>query len=102
MYFDNARMESFDAEVVEVFANVTEQDKRNLLILNKSAFYPTSGGQAHDVGTIQIEGIEQPFNVIDAIKVGKVTMHKLDREIDPDMEIKGKQVSGKIDMKRRS
>ena len=90
-------MYDFDASVVDVFANVTEENKRNLLILDQSCFYPTSGGQANDIGTVSIEGIEEQFNVIDVIKVGKVSMHKLDREIDADLDIKGKKVVGKVD-----
>ena len=35
----------FEGTVVEVFANQTEQNKKNLVILDKSTFYPTSGGQ---------------------------------------------------------
>ena len=58
IYFDDSRLDSFEAEAVEVFANVTEQNKRNLLILNRSAFYPTSGGQANDVGSVEIEGFD--------------------------------------------
>jgi Ser-tRNA(Ala) deacylase AlaX len=72
------------------------------LILDRSAFYPTSGGQANDLGKVKIEGIDEEFNVIDVIKVGKVTMHKLDREIDAELDIKGKKVQGTIDSGRRA
>jgi len=102
IYFDDSHLFSFEAMVIDVFANVMEQGARNLLILDESAFYPTSGGQANDLGTITIEGIEEPFKVIDVIKVGKVTLHKLDRELPEGNEIKSKSVKGEIDQDRRA
>ena len=102
LYFADSHLYEFEGTVVELFANVQEQNKRNLLILDKSAFYPTSGGQANDLGKVKIEGIDEEFNVIDVIKVGKVTMHKLDREIDAELDIKGKKVQGTIDKARRA
>jgi Ser-tRNA(Ala) deacylase AlaX len=71
----------FDAKVLDVFANVMDGYKRNILILDQSAIYPTSGGQQNDVGTIEIEGVEGIFNIINAEKVGKVVLHMLDREL---------------------
>src|SRR5262249_7498681 len=38
----------FDARVVEV----ATKDGRTALVLDRSAFYPTGGGQPHDVGTL--------------------------------------------------
>jgi hypothetical protein len=34
----------FDCKVVDVFANVLDKGKKNILIVDKSAIYPTSGG----------------------------------------------------------
>ena len=44
LYFDDTHQMDFNAEVVEVFANLLEENVRNLVILNQSCFYPTSGG----------------------------------------------------------
>jgi alanyl-tRNA synthetase len=52
-YADSHRMD-FDGEVIAVFNNVLKQNKRNLIILNQSCFYPTSGGQQHDTGKMTI------------------------------------------------
>ena len=87
--------------VVDVFANVQENNKRNLIILDQSCFYPTSGGQQHDIGTLTIEGIDQVFNVTDCTKVGKCVLHKIDGEIDPEVDLKGRAVSGSVDADRR-
>jgi hypothetical protein len=37
-------MIEFDATVVDVFANILQGNKKNILIVDKSAVYPTSGG----------------------------------------------------------
>jgi alanyl-tRNA synthetase len=42
-YLDGHKFE-FDAKVVAVYQNVLQQQKRNLVILDQSLFYPTSGG----------------------------------------------------------
>lgn len=101
LYYENHHNYSFDAEVVDVFVNVQKphEGKRNLLILNQSAVYPTSGGQEHDTGIVTIEGLEGEFKIINALKVGKVVMHILDKEIDND--VKGKKVNVRIDDTRR-
>jgi Ser-tRNA(Ala) deacylase AlaX len=92
----------FDAKVVDVFANVLDHGKRNILIVDRSAIYPTSGGQQHDTAVVTVEGIAEPFKLINAEKVGKVVLHILDRELPPADELKGKSVHVAIDRERRS
>lgn len=68
-------------------------------------FYPTSGGQIHDTGVLTIEGFAEPFNVTEVIKVGKVVLHLVDREIPSEGEnsdIVGRKVSGVVDKARRA
>ena len=48
LYYDDAYLTEFDAEVVEC----EPCDKGFRLRLDRSAFYPTSGGQPHDMGTL--------------------------------------------------
>ncbi len=55
------------------------------MILDQSTFYPTSGGQAHDIGTLTFEGIDRVYNVVDCLKVGKCVLHKIDEEIAEDI-----------------
>lgn len=46
-----------------VLDNVQEKAKgSNIVLLNRSAFYPTSGGQVHDTGIIKMG--ENTYNVI--------------------------------------
>ena len=100
LYYQDHNLLEFEGTVVDVFANVLEQNKRNIMILDKSAVYPTSGGQQHDTGIITIEGVEGEFKLVNAEKVGKVVLHILDRELPDD--IKGKKVHMKIDHDRRN
>lgn len=93
---------NFDAQIVDVFANVLEKGKRNIMILDRSAIYPTSGGQQHDTAEVRIEGFSEHFKVINAEKVGKVVLHMLDRELPNADELKGRKVHVKIDEVRRS
>lgn len=55
LYFDDTHLLEFEAKVIDVFANVRQQNVRNLLILDQSCFYPTSGGQLHDTGKLTIQ-----------------------------------------------
>jgi len=44
LYYENHLSYEFDAKVVAVFNNVLEGNRRNIVILDQSAIYPTSGG----------------------------------------------------------
>ena len=87
LYYDNAYLTEFDAVVLEA----KEENGENLVRLDRSAFYPTSGGQPFDVGTLN------EANVLDVFvdKEGEV-WHKTDRKLE-----KGRVVHGKIDWQRR-
>ena len=48
LYYDNAYLMEFDAQVLSCVPNGEAFD----VLLNRSAFYPTSGGQPFDTGTL--------------------------------------------------
>ena len=48
LYYDNAYLLAFDARVLEVRPNGENYD----VLLDRSAFYPTSGGQPFDTGLL--------------------------------------------------
>ena len=105
MYYADGHKFDFDAKVIAVYQNVLQQQKRNLIILDQSLFYPTSGGQIHDTGVLKIEGFDEPFNVIEVTKVGKVVLHLVDREIPSEgdnSDIVGRNASGSVDKARRA
>jgi len=73
----------FDAKVVRI--------SDDWVILDKTCFYPESGGQDHDIGTIN------NIPVIDVQKFGSIVAHKLEKNNLKENQI----VHGVIDKKRR-
>lgn len=87
LYYDNAYLTEFDACVLEV----KEEKGENLIRLDRSAFYPTSGGQPFDTGKLNEANILDVF--VD--KEGEV-WHRTDKAL-----LAGQKVHGKIDWERR-
>jgi misacylated tRNA(Ala) deacylase len=79
-----------DAYLTEFTATVTAVDGQRVA-LDRSAFYPTGGGQPHDTGTLG------DARVTKVQKVGDDVWHTLDDEV-PRL---GDQVTGRIDWERR-
>lgn len=48
LYYHDSFLHGFEAEVVESLLH----EGRHAVVLNRTAFYPTSGGQVHDTGTL--------------------------------------------------
>ncbi len=88
LYMDDSYLKEFEAKVVSI--NGKE------VILDKTAFYPTSGGIEHDTGKIVFN--EDEYNVVDVIKRKGEIIHILDRE--PSFK-EGDVVKGIIDWERR-
>lgn len=84
LYYDDYKLCEFKAEVMAV--------SNKYVVLDRSAFYPTSGGQIHDIGTI--EGNQ----VVDVFKQGNVIVHTMAEK--PKFK-EGDKVTGRIDQKRR-
>lgn len=102
IFYKDQTLMDFDATILDVFQNVTQKNVPNLLILDRSAVYPTSGGQQHDTGVVKIEGFDEEYKIVDAVKVGKVVLHTLDKPLEGGADVfKGKKVNVKIDAERR-
>ena len=84
LYFDNYKLIEFKGKVLKIIGNK--------VILDQTIFYPTSGGQLHDIGNVN--GIK----VVDVFKQGKVIIHVLG---DASKFKVGETVSGKINFVRR-
>lgn len=87
LYYDDSYLTEFDA----VVARAELRNGKHIAALNRSAFYPTSGGQPYDTGTLNDVRVTDVF--VD--KDGEV-WHELDAPLDV-----GTQVHGKIDWARR-
>lgn len=97
LYDDHGIMD-FEATIIDVFQNVQDGRKPNIVILDQSAVYPTSGGQEHDTGVLTIKGCAGSYKIVNAVKVGKVVLHTLDKPLEGYLELfKGKKVCVKID-----
>ncbi|MEK6891558.1 MAG: alanine--tRNA ligase [Nanoarchaeota archaeon] len=83
-YFEDYKKGKFDAKVLKIIGSK--------IILDETYFYPTSGGQLHDLGKIN------DFEVVDVFKQGKIVIHVLGQ--NPDFKV-GDKVHGEIELQRR-
>jgi alanyl-tRNA synthetase len=101
LYYHDSFLHEFDAEVLDLVA-VSNSDARAALILDRTAFYPSSGGQVFDTGWIT------PLETSDAshrLRVTEVT-ERDDGQILHILENtgpiqKGTRIHGLIDVERR-
>ncbi|MFO7866814.1 MAG: alanine--tRNA ligase-related protein [Candidatus Aminicenantes bacterium] len=85
LYIENPYQTEFTAEAVESM----EEGGNPAVVLNRSCFYPESGGQPWDTGTINGVPVRQVIE-----KKGKV-LHVMEHTLE------GRQVEGRIDWNRR-
>ncbi len=87
LYYTQPSLREFDATVV----SVDEVDSRPVAVLDRTAFYPTSGGQPFDTGRLN------DIRVVDVIdRDDHAIVHVLERPIES-----GTRVHGTIDWRRR-
>jgi misacylated tRNA(Ala) deacylase len=87
LYASDAYVREFDAVVVEVLDGA--------VVLDRTAFYATGGGQPHDLGTLTWDG--GSALVLEVRKNGSTVLHSLDSATPPV----GTRVHGTIDWDRR-
>jgi misacylated tRNA(Ala) deacylase len=88
LYASDAYLRSFDAQVVEV----TDDGG---IVLDRTAFYPTGGGQPHDLGSLSWDGGQVP--VVEVRKQGDEVLHR----VQGSPPAPGTRVHGEIDWERR-
>jgi alanyl-tRNA synthetase len=86
IYYTDPYARQFDATVV----SVATKDGRPAAVLDRTAFYPTSGGQPFDTGTINGVRVTE----VEEDDAGEI-LHVLDRTIEPG------PIHGEIDWDRR-
>jgi misacylated tRNA(Ala) deacylase len=84
-----------DAYLRSFTAAITAVDGDGRVTVDRTAFYPTGGGQPHDTGTLCWAGGEA--TVVGVTKEGGDVWHRLDGEAPPV----GTEVEGEIDWNRR-
>lgn len=88
-YWENPYQSEFEATVLEAW----HAEGKHFAILDHTLFYPTSGGQLHDTGTL---GEARVLDVFEPTKHGEAIVHVVDRPLAA-----GTRVRGKIDWPRR-
>ncbi|MGA8312582.1 MAG: DHHA1 domain-containing protein [Terriglobales bacterium] len=99
LYYRDSLLYEFDAEVLDT-VSASDSDLRTAIILDRTAFYPTSGGQVFDTGAILPVGTAAP-----QLRVAEVAQRE-DGTIlhilhDSTPLPKGTRVRGLIDPERR-
>ncbi len=68
LYYDSPKTFEFEAKVLGI--------ENGYVILDRTAFYPESGGQDNDTGYLICNG--KKYRVVDVIEVGGVVLHKVE------------------------
>ena len=84
LYFDDYKLSECNSKILRII--------HDNVILDKTVFYPTSGGQLHDIGKIN------DVDVIDVFKQGKIIVHKV-KDVSKLKE--GMNIKCKIDLDHR-
>lgn len=97
LYYHDSFLHEFEAEVLEV---VPASNSRTAIVLDRTAFYPTSGGQTFDTGAIiPSETGAPPLRVSEvAERDDGAILHLVEAAPLPE---KGSRVRGLIDVGRR-
>jgi len=88
LYYEDSYLKEFRAKVLKKI----KIDNRPAVVLDETAFYPTSGGQPYDKGVIQ------DVPVVEVVEEGDEIIHILKEELKEKIN---SEVVGKIDWKRR-
>ena len=88
LYYQDSYLKEFKTRVLKKI----KIDNRPAVVLDGSAFYPTSGGQPYDKGVIQ--GV----SVVEVVEDNGEIIHILKEELKEEIN---SEVVGKIDWKRR-
>jgi alanyl-tRNA synthetase len=87
LYYTDSYTMAFDARVIER----TRHDNAPAVILDRSYFYPSSGGQPHDTGTLNAVAVRD----VVIRESDQAVLHVLEADLPDD------DVSGHIDWQRR-
>jgi len=91
LYYHDSFLYDFDARVVEAF----DSNGRPAIVLDRTAFYPTSGGQVHDLGMLTAEGQQIAITEVADEEDGRI-LHFVSGPL-----AMGTQVHGTVDAARR-
>jgi alanyl-tRNA synthetase len=85
LYYHDSFLYKFEARVLES----VEREGRTAVVLDRTAFYPTSGGQVHDTGKLILENaVEVPVTEVGEDEEGRI-FHFVSSPVDPHLSIHG-------------
>jgi len=87
LYYDDPYIRQFKAKVLKTLDN--------MVVLDRTAFYPKGGGQDYDTGTLSLD--EREVKVVEAQKIGNIILHTVEGPL-PKV---GQDVTGRVDWERR-
>jgi len=88
LYYQDSYLKEFKARLIKK----VRIDDQPAVVLDRTVFYPTSGGQPYDIGVIQ------DVSVVEVVEEGKEIIHILKKELKREIN---SEVIGKIDWERR-
>jgi len=88
LYYQDSYLKEFTARIFKKI----KIDNRPAIVLDRTAFYPTSGGQPYDTGTIQ------DIMVLEVLEDDEEIIHILQDELREDIDT---IITGKINWERR-
>ena len=91
LYYHDSFLYDFDARVLEALVS----NGRTAIVLDRTAFYPTSGGQVHDLGIVTVGGQQISITEVADDEAGRV-LHFTSEPLAI-----GTQVHGTVDAARR-
>ncbi|HEY5028410.1 MAG TPA: alanine--tRNA ligase-related protein [Candidatus Angelobacter sp.] len=91
LYYHDSFLYDFDARVVEAL----ERQGRSAIVLDRTAFYPTSGGQVYDLGVLTADGQQIVITEVADEEDGRI-LHFAAEPLAA-----GTQVHGSVDAVRR-
>lgn len=91
LYYHDSFLYNFDGRVIDSFS----REGRHAIVLDRTAFYPTSGGQVHDTGVLRVEGKQIAITEVADEEDGRI-MHFAGEPLPA-----GTPVHGAIDPARR-
>lgn len=88
LYYTDPYLASFEAMVTER----VEVDRRPAVVLDRTAFYPSSGGQPFDVGTLDGRAVTDVVDLEDG---------RIAHVVEGDAPAEGARIEGRVDWTRR-
>ena len=97
LYYTDSFLQTFEARVIDVRSGADGA----AVVLDRSAFYPTSGGQVFDTGWLRLAGVADAKILVLSVEEDEATGEVLHFVADANGLTSGTVIEGAIDTERR-